>query len=104
MNNSDNHVQHAQDIKVEEIDIKHEEVRDYNDDQENLQVQHIMIHQNCFIWMKQENQTMHDEIDQPQRTSCYYCNLSEKEQQRRTIITRQYQKKLDKHQMCPNYY
>ena len=102
MNNSDNQVQHAQDIKVEEIDIKHEEVRDYND-QENLQVQH-MIQQNCFIWLKQENQTMPDEIHQAQRTSCYYCNLSEKEQQRRTIITRQYQKKLDKHQMCPNYY
>ena len=103
MNNS-NHVQHAQDIKVEEIDIKHEEVRDYNDDQENLQVQHIMIHQNCFIWMKQENQTMHDEIDQPQSTFCYYCKLTHKEQERRTIITRQYRKKLDKHQMCPNYY
>ena len=99
MNNS-NHVQPTQDIKLEEIDIKHEEVRDYNDDQ----VQHIMIHQNCFIWMKQENQTMHDEIDQPQRTSCYYCKLTHKEQQRRTIITRQYQKKLDKQQMCPNYY
>ena len=98
--NHSNHVQHAQDIKLEDIDIKLEDVRGYNDDQ----VQHFMNHQNCFIWMKQENETMHDEIDQPQRTSCYYCNLSDKEQQRRTIITRQYQKKLDKHQMCPNYY
>ena len=97
MNNS-NYVQHAQDIKLEAIDIKHEELRDYNDDQ----VQHMMIHQNCFIWMKQENETMHDEIDQPQ--SCYYCLLTHKEQERRTIITRQYRKKLDKHQMCPNYY
>ena len=97
MNNS-NHVQHAQDIKLEDIDIKHEEVRDYNDDQ----VQHFMNHQNCFIWMKQENETMHDEIDQPQSTFCYYCKLTHKEQERRTIITRKYKKKLDKHQMCPN--
>ena len=102
MNNSDNQVQHVQDIKVEEIDIKHEELRDYNY-QEDLQVQHMVQH-NYYIWLKQENQNLPDEIHQAQRTSCYYCDLSEKEKQRRTIITRQYQKKLDKHQICQNYY
>ena len=83
-----NHIQQAHYIKLEDIDIKHEDVRGYNDDQ----VQHFMNHQNCFSWMKQENETMHDEIDQPQSTFCLNCKLTHKEQERRTIITRQYKK------------
>ena len=96
MNNSANHVQHVlQDIKVEEIDIKEEPLINY---QEHLHVHH-MVQQINFSWLKQENQENQNE-DLPDATpqgtsssSCYYCGISDKEKQRRTIITRQYKKK-----------
>ena len=108
MNNSANHVQHVlQDIKVEEIEIKEEPLLNY---QEDLHVHH-MVQQINYSWLKQENQEnqnedLPDAMPQAQGTSsssCYYCGISDKEKQRRTIITRQYQKKLDTHEICKNY-
>ena len=102
MNNSANHVQHVlQDIKVEEIEIKEEPLLNYHED---LQVHHMVQHIN-YSWLKQENQNqdLPDAMPQAQRTSCYYCGISDKKKQRRTIITRQYKKKLDTHEICKNY-
>ena len=101
MNNSANHV--LQDIKVEEIDIKEEPLINY---QEHLHVHvHHMVQQINFSWLKQENQGNQNE-DLPQGTSsptCYFCGITDKEKERRTIITRQYKKKLDTHEICKNY-
>ena len=91
-----NHVQQAHSIKLEDVDIKHEELRGYNDEQ----LDHIMNHQYCFSWMKQEKENMDDEIDQPPSTFCLTCKLTQNETKRRTIITRLFQKKLDQHEKC----
>ena len=101
MNNSANHI--LQEIKVEEIDIKEEPFINY---QEHLHVHvHHMVQQINFSWLKQENQGNQNEA-LPQGTSsssCYFCGITDKEKERRTIITRQYKKKLDTHEICKNY-
>ena len=91
-----NHVQQAHSIKLEDVDIKHEELRGYNDEQ----LDHIMNHQYCFSWMKQEKENMDDEIDQPPSTFCLTCKLTQNETKIRTIITRLFQKNLDQHEKC----
>ena len=96
-----NNVQHVQDIKieveeivqdfveeaVERIDIKHEELREYIPG-EDLEGQEL-IQNNYYLWIKVENQ---------HQTSCWTCGLTDKEKERRTIMTRSFQKKFTYHQ------
>ena len=91
-----NHVEQGHSIKLEDVDIKHEELRGYSDEQ----VDHIMNHHYCYSWMKREKENMDDEIDQPPSTFCLMCKLTQNEKKRRTIITRLFQKKLNQHERC----
>ena len=92
-----NHVEQGHSIKLEDVEIKDEELHGYNDEQ----VDH-MNHHYCYSWIKREKENMDDEIYQPPSTFCLTCKLTQNETKRRTIITRLFKKKLDKHEKCEN--
>ena len=95
-----------QDIKAEDMDIKHEPLNEdimYNEENDALLLQHIN-----FSWLKEEYQPVlvedqPDAIPQARPSECYKCGLSDALIQRRTIITRSFQRKLETHTICQNY-
>ena len=92
-----------QDIKVEDMEIKHEPLNEdimYYEENDALLLQHIN-----FSCLKEEYQPVlvedqPDAIPQARPSECYKCGLSDDLIQRRTIITRLFQGKLETHTVC----
>ena len=95
-----------QDIKLEDVDIKLEPVSQddsmYSQEEvEEMELQHIHLN---YLKEEIEPVSVEEEPDvfphQAQPTKCYRCGLSAAIVQRRQIVTRSIQRKLDKHSIC----
>ena len=93
-----------QDIKVEDVHIKHEpqdeDIMYYEEEDEELLLQHINLN-----YLKEEIEPVPvenepDAIPQAPPSKCYNCGLSKDFISRRTIITRLLRRKLDIHTVC----
>ena len=95
-----------QDIKLEDVDIKLEPVSQddsmYSQEEvEEMELQHIHLN---YLKEEIEPVSVEEEPDvfphQAQPSKCYRCGLSDECVQRRRIVTRLFQRKLEKHSIC----
>ena len=93
-----------QDIKIEDVDIKMEPDDNMYSQEEvdEMELQHININ-----YLKEEIEPVSVQEEEPdvfphqaQPTKCYRCGLSAAIVQRRQIVTRSIQRKLNKHSIC----
>ena len=92
-----------QDIKIEDVDIKMEPDDNMYSQEEvdEMELQHININ---YLKEEIEPVSVEEEPDvfphQAQPTKCYRCGLSADIVKRRQIVTRSFQRKLEKHSIC----
>ena len=92
-----------QDIKIEDVDIKlgPDDNMYSQEEVEEMELQHIHLN---YLKEEIEPVSVEEEPDvfphQAQPTKCYRCGLSDECVQRRRIVTRLFQRKLEKHSIC----